>query len=210
MKILAVSDVELPKMRNPEYLARTYSDVELLISCGDMPVPYLDFIGSMLNVPLFFVRGNHDTQYVLPNPGGDDLHMRLLKHGGYSFAGLEGSIRYNRGSVQYTELEMFSKVLNLMPRLLLRRARLGYGLDVLVAHSPPKGIHDLSDDFAHRGFRSFRWLILWARPRYFIHGHVDTWDNRRTRKTVFGKTMVLNINPVMLLDLDLPAEAQRV
>jgi uncharacterized protein len=104
---------------------------------------------------------------------------------------------------------MLSNVLRMMPRLLLRRARYGIGVDVLVTHSPPEGIHDLNDDCAHRGFRAFRWLILWARPRYFIHGHVDTWDNRRTRKTVFGHTMVLNINPVTMLDLDLPPEEQR-
>jgi uncharacterized protein len=97
VKILAVSDVELPKLRNSEYLFRTYPDIDLLVSCGDMPSPYLDYIGSVLNVPLFFVRGNHDTNYVPPNPGGDDLNMRILKHQGYSFAGLEGSIRYNRG-----------------------------------------------------------------------------------------------------------------
>jgi uncharacterized protein len=202
VKILAVSDVELPKMRNADYLQRTYSDVDLLVSCGDMPVHYLDFIGSVLTLPLFFVRGNHDTNYVAPNPGGDDLHRRIRSYKGFSFAGLEGSIRYNKGAVQYTNGEMMWNVLALMPRLLLMRSIRGFGVDVMVTHSPPRGIHDIPDDFAHRGFKALLFLMYWARPKYLIHGHVDTWDNRKPRETAYCQTTVLNINPVMVLDLD--------
>ncbi len=189
-------------MRNADYLQRTYSDVDLLVSCGDMPVYYLDFIGSVLTLPLFFVRGNHDTSYVPPNPGGDDLHRRIRSFQGYSFAGLEGSIRYNKGVVQYTNGEMMWNVLTLMPRLLLMRSIRGFGVHVMVTHSPPRGIHDIPDDYAHRGFKALLFLMVWARPKYLIHGHVDTWDNRRTRETVYCKTTVLNVNPVIVLDLD--------
>ncbi len=188
-------------MLNADHLRQTYSDVDLLVSCGDMRVSYLDFIGTVLNLPLFFVRGNHDTRYEGPNPGGDDLHLRFKRFGGVSFAGLEGSIRYNRGAVQYTEGDMLLNVLRLLPRMLVVRSLQGHGVDVMVAHSPPRDIHDIPDDYAHRGFRVFRYLIYWGRPRYFIHGHVDTWDNRKTRKTVFHQTTVLNINPYMVLDL---------
>lgn len=201
VKILAVSDVELPQFLDPDYLLRRFADVRLLVSCGDMPVAYLDFIGSVLNLPLFYVRGNHDTAYVPPEPGGDNLHLRFCTFRGYTFAGLEGSIRYNPGAVQYTEGEMLLNVLRLMPRLMWGRARRGFGVHVLVAHSPPKGIHDLPNDFAHRGFRSFRYLLTWARPLYLLHGHVDTWDSRRPRKTRVGRTTVLNINPFMVVDL---------
>jgi Icc-related predicted phosphoesterase len=202
MKILAVSDTVLPQMQDPVYLHRMFSDAKLLISCGDMLPCYLDFISSALNLPLFFVRGNHDTCYAPYEPGGDNLHMRILTFGGYSFAGLEGSVQYNRGPVQYTEGQMFTNVLGLLPRLLLMRSQRGYSVDVLVAHSPPKGIHDIPEDYAHRGFRSFRYLMHWARPRYLIHGHVDTWDTRKPRETVFAKTTVININPHKVLTLN--------
>lgn len=201
LKILAISDVELPKMRNTDYLLREYSDVDLLVSCGDMSIGYLDFIGSVLTLPLFFVRGNHDTRYEPRYPGGDDLHLRFRTFKEVSFAGLEGSIRYNRGAVQYTESEMFLKVMGLMPRMLLNRARQGFGVHVMVTHSPPRNIHDIPEDYAHRGFRSFRWLMFWGQPQYLIHGHVDTWDRRKQRETVFAKTTVLNINPYMVLEL---------
>jgi len=203
VKILAVGDVELPQLRDVEYLRRSFCDVEVLISCGDLPASYLDLIGSVLNLPLFFVRGNHDNNYLLPDPGGENLHLRVCTYKGYSFAGLEGSIRYSRqGAVQYTENEMFVNVLRLLPRLMLRRLWYGYGVHVLVSHSPPRGIHDLPDDFAHRGFQSFRYLMKWARPLYLIHGHVDTWDSRRPRETMYGQTRVLNINPYKVFEIE--------
>jgi Icc-related predicted phosphoesterase len=202
VKILAVSDVVLPQMQDPAYLHRTFSDVDLLVSCGDMPACYLDLLGSALNVPLFFVRGNHDDQYKPHQPGGDDLHLHVRSYKDYWFAGLEGSISYSRKRVQYTEEQMFRYVLRMMPRLLMLRAMRGFSVDVLVAHSPPKGIHDIPDDRAHRGFHSFRYLIKWARPRYFIHGHVDTWDCRKKVNTVFAKTTVINVNPYKVLVLD--------
>jgi predicted phosphodiesterase len=202
VKILAVSDVVLPQMQDAEYLCRTHGGADLLLSCGDMPASYLDFIGTLLELPLMFVRGNHDVSYAPGHPGGDNLHERIVAFNGYTFTGLEGSIRYNRGPAQYTDQEMLLRVLWLLPRLLLLRSVRGAGVDVVVAHSPPLGIHDIPEDYAHRGFKSFLYLMRWAQPRYLLHGHVDTWDRRQTVKTVFHRTTVLNINPVMALSLD--------
>ncbi|RPI96671.1 MAG: metallophosphoesterase, partial [Chloroflexi bacterium] len=84
MKILAISDIELPQMRNAKYLRERYADIKLLVSCGDMPAHYLDFIGSVLNVPLMFVRGNHDTDYIPPDPGGDNMHLQIKTFQGYT------------------------------------------------------------------------------------------------------------------------------
>lgn len=205
LKLLAVSDVALPQLQDSTYLCRTYADVRLLVSCGDMPASYLDYISSVLNVSLYYVRGNHDENYVERQPGGDDLHRRILRADRFSFLGLEGSIRYNRGRVQYTDSEMFSIVLRLMPRLLALRSVRGYSVDVAVTHSPPRGIHDLPGDRAHRGFRAFRVLIAWARPRYLLHGHIDTWGNRQAVETVYCGTRVININPSRVLALGEPS-----
>src|SRR5215470_17455495 len=103
MKILAISDNVLPQLEDPGYIRRTYGDVETIISCGDMPAPYIELIGSTLNVPVFFVRGNHDTQYTADHPGGDNLHLRFTHFKGLTFAGIEGSPRYNQAPIQYTE-----------------------------------------------------------------------------------------------------------
>jgi Icc-related predicted phosphoesterase len=204
VKILAVSDVVLPQMQDAEYLGRSYDEATLVVSCGDMPASYLDFISSILCLPLYFVRGNHDGSYQPGHPGGDNLHGRILTFKDFSFAGLEGSIRYNQGPVQYTEREMFARVVWMMPRLLVSESVRGYGIDAFVVHSPPRGIHDIPEDRAHRGFKAFHYLMRWARPRYLLHGHVDTWDRRQTIQTVFYRTVVVNINPVTLLDLGQP------
>lgn len=206
LKLLAVSDVTLPKLQDATHLQRTYGDIRLLVSCGDMSVSYLDFISSVLNVSLYYVKGNHDENYEFERrPGGDDLHRRIVRFDRFSFLGLEGSIRYNRGRVQYTQGEMFTKVLRVLPRLLVMRSVRGYSVDVVVAHSPPFGIHDIEDDYAHRGFRAFRALMAWGRPRYLLHGHVDTWDNRQQVETVFCQTQVININPSRALTLKEPS-----
>lgn len=201
VKILAISDIELPKMQNVPYLRRAYGDVELVVSCGDLPAHYIEFVTSILNVPLFFVRGNHDESYLERPPGGDDLHRRFVRYKELTFAGLEGCLRYNKGLIQYTETEMFFHVLNFAPRMLLRRLRKRAGVDVMVTHAPPRGIHDRSDR-PHKGFRSFRALIRLYRPRYLIHGHVDVWDRRDITWTEVITTQVVNIDPVRLLTIE--------
>ncbi len=200
MKILAVSDQRLKKLGNSEFLRTQYADVKAVVSCGDLDPDYLDFIVSVLNVQLLYVRGNHDHYERFSRIGGINLHQHIILQHGFSFAGLEGSISYNQSGVQYSEGAMTTRVLGMMPGLLLRRLITGYGVDVFVAHSPPRNLNDASD-YAHRGFRCFRWLIRWARPRYFIHGHVDLYDQRVERRLQFYSTTIININPAMTLEL---------
>jgi Icc-related predicted phosphoesterase len=201
MKILCVSDNVIPQLEDASVMRRQYSDVDLCVSCGDMPASYLEYIVAILNVPLFYVRGNHDLDYAEGRPGGENLHQRVVTYRGLRFAGFEGSIRYNQGNVQYSDLDMSLMVLQMAPRMWLAR-RFGRKLDVLVAHSPPWGIHDIPTDKAHRGFRGLRRAIRWFHPRYYLHGHVHTWDNRKTTETEFGDCTVLNINPVRVLTVD--------
>jgi Icc-related predicted phosphoesterase len=201
MKLLAVSDQRLPHMLNADFLRRHYADIDLLVSCGDVDGDYLNFIATILAVPLFYVRGNHDTNYSDENPGGVNLHRRVENYKGVVFAGLEGSIRYNRGEPQYSQTAMVFQILPLVPGMLIRRLVRGYGVDVLVTHSPPWKIHD-REDWAHRGFRAFRWLIRIARPRYLLHGHVDLYDQREQRETDYLGTRIININPSKSLEFN--------
>jgi Icc-related predicted phosphoesterase len=201
VRILAISDIELPKMQNVPYLRRTYEDVSFVISCGDLSVSYVEFITSILNVPLFFVRGNHDEMYEQQPPGGDDLHGRVIRYQGLFMAGLEGCRRYNKGRIQYSDHEMYLEVLKMAPGMLLRRARWGLGVDVMVTHASPFGIHDRPDR-PHVGFRAFLLLMRWYRPRFLLHGHVDIWDRRDTTWTQYLDTQVVNINPVRLMTIE--------
>jgi predicted phosphodiesterase len=45
MKILAVSDIELGFIYNVQ-IAQRFKDVDMMISCGDLPYYYLEFMVS--------------------------------------------------------------------------------------------------------------------------------------------------------------------
>lgn len=190
----------MPQMESAVNLRRRYADVELVVSCGDMPRVYLEFITSILNVPLFYVRGNHDERYEHEPPGGDNLHQKLVTYKGLTFYGLEGSIRYNKSPIQYTEGQMRRMVTGAFPVMQYNNIRHG-GLDVFVTHSPVWRIHD-ADDPPHRGFKALLRFLDWYQPRYMVHGHVHTWDRRKTTETQYNETLILNINPVTLLDIE--------
>lgn len=201
MKILFISDTEMPQLENAANLRRRYSDIDLLISCGDLPTSYLDFITTVVGVPMFYVRGNHDEHYEERPPGGINLHRRVVKYKGLTLAGLEGSIRYNKGTIQYTQTEMHLKVLRMGLPVFYNKFRHGRGIDLFVTHSPARDIHD-GEDYPHRGFDSFLNFMKWYRPRYMVHGHVHTWDRRKTTRTQFHDTCIININPFTVLDID--------
>ena len=201
MKILCVSDTVMPQLYNAVNLRRQYGEIDMVISCGDLPPGYLDFITSIIGVPLFYVRGNHDEIYDEEPPGGIDLHGRLVEFGGLTMAGLEGCIRYNRGNIQYTQHQMQRSVLGIAPKVWWHRLARRRGIDLFVTHSPARDIHD-GKDVAHRGFHSFLRYMRWYRPRFMLHGHVHTWDRRKTVRTQFESTCVLNINPYTVLEVE--------
>ena len=64
VKILSISDKIVPFIYSPKVKLK-FGHVDFVIGCGDLPYYYQEFIISSLNVPLFFVRGNHDpvTEY---------------------------------------------------------------------------------------------------------------------------------------------------
>jgi Icc-related predicted phosphoesterase len=200
VKILCVSDTVVAQMETAAHLRRRYSDVELLISCGDMPAAYLEFITSVLNIPLFYVRGNHDTGYDERPPGGINLHRNFIEYHGINFFGIEGSLKYNNSPIQYSQFDMSLMLFQSRFPLFLRGVR-GKRIDVFVTHAPARGIHD-AEDLPHRGIDSFVGFIDRYHPRYMIHGHVHTYDRRTTVVTQRGDTCIMNINPVTLLEIE--------
>ncbi len=209
MKILAVADKLVDFIYSP-CLVDKYRDVDLVLSCGDLPYYYLEYIVTMLNVPLLYVHGNHDpaVEYTAggQTEGGPsgciDIHGRLVRQKNLSVVGLEGSIRYKpEGRYQYTDSEMWRLALGMAPRLLLHQTVTGRRLDVLVAHAPPFGIHD-AEDPTHVGFRAFLWLMRAFKPRYFIHGHRHVYSPLEVTETRYEATTVINVYPYKTLEID--------
>jgi Icc-related predicted phosphoesterase len=199
MKLLALSDTEIGFLYSPLVRDR-FSDVDIVISCGDLPYFYLEFIVSMLNVPMFFVHGNHANQVefgstgIRTSPwGAVNLDQRVIEdETGLILVGLEGSLQYNQGPHQYTQRQYWQKVFSLVPRLMINKARVGRYLDVFVTHAPPWKIHDM-DDLPHRGIKAFKWLIDVFQPAFHLHGHIHIYRQDTIMKTTVGTTQVLNV-----------------
>lgn len=198
MKILTVSDVVDRKLYSAACRER-FTDIDLILSCGDVPFYYVDFLISTLNVPLYYVFGNHHTKPMVTE-GGELIHepagarnldMRIVEYQGVLIGGLEGCMLYNYGPKQYTERQMRRKMRKLWFKLWLNKQFQGRSIDILITHAPPAGIHDEPDP-CHRGFQCFRRFIERYRPRYFIHGHTHRYGHGKAWKTVYQDTTVIN------------------
>lgn len=207
-RLLAVSDKVEPRIYGPN-LRLAAPNVDFIVSCGDLPYYYLDYIVSVLDRPLYYVHGNHDRpehrasgQVAYEPTGGVNLHHGVRLFSGLLIAGLEGSHRYNRNdSYQYTQGGMWSLVLRLCPSLIRNQLLYGRGLDILITHSPPFGIHDAADQ-PHIGFRAFNFLIRQFKPRYVFHGHQHIYSQLETTRTQYEATAIVNVYPFRILDLD--------
>ncbi len=206
MRILALSDQVVDRIYTLVSQGH-FAGVEMVFGCGDLPYNYLEYLVSMLNVPLFYVPGNHDPVYNLRfasshAEGGVNLDLQYARSKGLLLAGFGGCNRYRPDGVnQYTQREAALRALLLVPALLLNRLRYGRALDVLITHSPPYGIHD-QDEQAHRGLTAINWLVSWARPRYVFHGHTHfVRNNLEASVTHLGPTTIMNVYPYKLIEI---------
>lgn len=176
MRILAIADKE-DALLCSRITSKAQRTPDLVISCGDLRPSYLDFVATTANAPLFYVRGNHDTNECgYEDMGGTALGGRIVTVKGLRIAGLDGSLDYRPGIVGFSERQMRCNAL-----LLATRACLIGGVDVLVTHAPPRGYGDL-EDFPHRGFACFNWLLDVLHPTILLHGHTHLEYGRVARE----------------------------
>lgn len=190
---------------------------DVVVSCGDLPFAYIEFVASAANRPLLFVPGNHDPSLrgepvlttspmsyeaewgdTIGPSGGYNLDGKIRRERGITFAGLGGSIRYRPGANQYTDREMRMRVARMEAKSLWRRLR-GGKVDVLVAHSPPRDVGDMNDS-AHRGFRSYHSLVNVLRPQVMIHGHIHPHGFQKPDRTL-GETKIINVVPYRVIEV---------
>lgn len=209
MRILAVADQVVPQLYNNSVRDRV-GQVDLLVSCGDLPPYYLEYLFSTFNVPMLHILGNHCyvphdpvTDKCSPSvyPGIINLNGRVVEEQGLLIAGAEGSPFYNGGPHQYSDQQFTVTLLKLVPALLANKVRTGRYLDIMVTHAPPRGIHD-NDDVAHRGFPSLLSFIQRFRPTILLHGHTHRYDPMQPIFTDLGRTMVINTYGYLLLEME--------
>ncbi|MDR0540087.1 MAG: metallophosphoesterase [Spirochaetaceae bacterium] len=215
MKILCVSDHIDPLVYSASIKER-FAGIDMVLAAGDLPLDYVEFIVSSLNRPVYFVFGNHNLEdfhlyektknvFMPAFPSGaavsfdgcrsgcGAVHLggKVKKEGGLLLAGLGGSMLYNNGENQWSELGMTARILRMIPRLVYNKLRYGRFLDIFLTHASPLGIHD-KPDLCHKGFKCFLDFLRIFRPKYMVHGHIHLYDAGEIRCTRYLDSLVVN------------------
>lgn len=215
MKILCVSDQIDPVIYSKDIKTR-YADTDVIISAGDLPIEYLDFIQSSLNKPLFFVFGGHylkalthyhpemaekiknedKNTFKKNNPfkskNGTYIGFKTCTCGNLLIAGISGTKKQNDGKNQFTEKQMERKLLALLPSLIKNKIKYGRYLDILVSHAPIA---------SENGFKCFERFAKIFKPKYWLHGNVHIHNSKTERKTTLEETEVINVYSRHVLEI---------
>lgn len=216
VRVLAVSDEISPSIHRHE-VRDLHPD--LVVSCGDLPFDYLEYLVSTLNTPLVFVPGNHDPnlkpdpaealriepltwstlQKTDSGPGGCvNIDGKVVEVAGLRIAGLGGCIRYNEGPHQYTQKQMRWRAAKLEARTRVRA--LGRkSVDLLITHAPPLGLGD-APDLPHQGIDALHRLTHALEPTYLLHGHIHPHGFQQPDRRL-GNTTIVNVIPYKLLEV---------
>jgi predicted phosphodiesterase len=210
-RILAVAD-EVDEALYGDKLRGLRPD--LVLSAGDLPFDYLEYIVSRLDVPLIYVPGNHDrdlspgdstwvplrTEGPPRGPRGCvNADGRIVDAAGLRIAGLGGSHRYREGPNQYSQVDMLWRALGLEALSRVKHALDGRSTEILLTHAPPAGVGD-ADDPAHHGFEAFHRLQKVLGSRLLVHGHIHPYGTRQADRRL-GGALVVNAIPSRLIEL---------
>ncbi len=199
MKILAISDQIETQFLKAGKRVSDAEEIDLILACGDLPASYLEYLVTILNVPLYYVLGNHDEQLFGKHLDGCIcIDEKTIVYKKIIIAGLSGSINYGPGKCMFSEIEMLRKITRLFPRLLWNKLRNGRYLDILISHSPISGILDEATR-THRGFKTLRMFDKYFKPRFHLHGHTMVKQNRYTVR--YYSTEITNINHFRIIDI---------
>lgn len=213
MKLLLIADNEERYLWDDwnQETRKKLSDIGLILSAGDLDADYLEFLVTMLNVPLVYVRGNHDGHYDKKPPEGcidaDGKIVEVACGKGavkqkVRILGLGGSMRYKDYSEDmYTEEEMSRRIVGLRRMFLRERLKGNTGFDILLTHAPCKGYGDM-EDIAHTGFECFNQLLNKYHPELHVYGHVHKeYGQFESTMTHPSGTLLINASGYCITDI---------
>ena len=190
MKVLAFSDLH-GSVRRAAALVDAARQADLVIGAGDfciMRQGLAPAMGLLMDVaaPLVLVPGNAESADELrgaAGPGMTVLHGAACTVSGLTLFGLGYGVPttpFGAWSCDLSEARA--------ERLLDRCSR----ADILVLHSPPKGVADITSQGDSVGSVAIRAAIERVQPRYAFCGHIhDSWGQTGR----IGRTEVVNLGP---------------
>lgn len=190
MRILAFSDLHCAEARAADLVAASAA-ADLVIGAGDFCAfrERLDEAMQMLAAlaaPMIMVPGNHETEKELRAAALDNmrvLHGETIEERGVKIFGLGYGIPvspFGDWSVDLSEEAA---------RPLLDRC---HEADLLLTHSPPKGVADSTGQGESVGSTAIRDAIARVQPRLALCGHIhEAWG----QEGQIGATLVVNLGP---------------
>jgi len=190
MKILAFSDLHHARGRAAA-LVEASGEADLVIGAGDFCNMRQDLAGAMrllegISAPMVVVPGNAESAGELRAaalPGMVVLHAEGTEVAGLRLFGLGNGVPptpFGDWSCDLTEAEAGAMLAACDTT------------DILVLHSPPKGIADQTSDGRSVGSVAIRDAIARIQPRLAVCGHIhDSWGQTGE----IGATRIVNLGP---------------
>jgi Icc-related predicted phosphoesterase len=190
MKILAFSDLH-SDMAATATLIKASAEADLVIIVGDFCNYHKDLAASVaplaeIPCPILAVPGNHETVDELTAAATDNmtvLHGQTRAVGNLSFFGIGYGIPttpFGDWSCDLSEAEATDMLENC------------HQVDVLISHSPPKGIADTTSSGHSVGSTSVLAATERLKPKLLLVGHIhEAWG----QSGKIGDTHVQNLGP---------------
>jgi Icc-related predicted phosphoesterase len=192
MKLLVFSDLH-GDFRIASRLVALSREVDVVVGAGDFcnvrrGLDEIIRALSGINRPTVLVPGNSESDRELINAcrpwnHAHVLHGRQANMEGIAFYGIGGGIPvtpFGSWSYDFSEEEAYELLIDCPPG------------GVLVSHSPPKGILDISSDGRSLGSQSVRNTLEQKKPELVVCGHIHGSAGQAQQ---FGETTVINAGP---------------
>jgi Icc-related predicted phosphoesterase len=192
MKLLLFSDLH-SDFRTASKLVELSSNVDIVVGAGDFcnvrrGLQKIIQVLSRIQKPTVLVPGNSESDQELKDAchlwkSANVLHGRQVTINGIIFWGIGGGIPitpFGSWSYDFTEDEALR---------LLQDCPSG---GVLVSHSPPKGVLDLSSDGRSLGSQAVRETIKAKEPNLVVCGHIHASSGQIDH---LGETTIINAGP---------------
>jgi Icc-related predicted phosphoesterase len=169
MRFLVISDIH-GRDRVIDWANRIASELKVdgIIVLGDItrfgPPEWAGYFFGSFRVPIYAIPGNCDPPGVIEwiEKRAISLHKKKLRLGEYTFVGMGGSNPTLFGTpYELTEEEIERSLRPLMERDI-----------ILVTHTPPVGINDMTFSGRQTGSIAIRKLVNEFRPKAVLSGHI--------------------------------------